>query len=73
MRAKINKKDSGKYRQISKAITIDKAKGNLNIYPKILISIYFWPKKFKSNLLNILILIMISLYQKLIQSIFQNG
>ena len=30
IRARINKKERGKYLQISKAITIDKAKGNLN-------------------------------------------
>ena len=43
--AKINRKASGNYRQISKKITVVKANLNLNSKPKILITIYFWPNK----------------------------
>lgn len=34
MRAKINKKDNGKYRHASKAITVVKAIGKLKLMPK---------------------------------------
>ena len=44
--ARINKKAKGKYLQISNIITVVSANLNLKSKPKILISIYFCPRRF---------------------------
>ena len=48
-RASINKKANGKYRQISKIMTVVKASLSFKSKPKKLIVKYFWPNKFRGS------------------------